>query len=103
MIKEGGIYTNDTKYGFITFSIVTNITTFGNFGIRIQTSFTTNKEVNMWIKKNIHLFMEQSFWHMTDEETKSNFEGYLGQLDQELLKQLQEKCLKSETYHYWQY
>ena len=95
MIKIGGIYidSNNIKY-IIPIKKINNY----YFGIVNINDKNNNYEINLRLKNNLRLYNRKSFWIYESEELKKMINGYIGQINEDLLIKFYTLCESSTAY-----
>lgn len=68
------------------------------FGISNINEKNDNHSINQILRQNLLLYNEQSFWWYKYEQLKKFTNGYLGQIDEDLLMEFEVLCEKSTNY-----
>ena len=95
MFKIGGIYYDSKMKRYII-----PIKQIGQnyFGISNINEKNNNHAINEILRQNLLLYNEQSFWWYKHEQLKAFTNGYLGQIDENLLMKFETLCEKSTNY-----
>ena len=95
MIKIGGIYidSNNQKYMIP----IRNINNY-YFGIVNINEKNDNYGINLRLKNDLRLYCRKSFWMYKSKELEKMINGYIGQMNQDLLIRFDRLCELSTAY-----